>query len=404
MTIPIMPKERGFGESLGGFLGKLVGQEYQKKREERGIEKQAEKFKTLTSSEEFKNLPIAQQAGLTNILFGKDTAQPFVQEMRASQQEARSSQPPIDPEKLSGLLQKFGMSPEEAARDAELYGSLSTGGKTSYAKMLIDKVQRGAFSPDQPQRPEVSPETQPENITSGEVEEFDFPKVNPFLGLTPKEAVKKHTDLRKENIDFYKTSKEKGRGLKVEERSLKQLERLNNTGKLPKGLGRLNISPKTGELVFPAAATPESQLFVKIINDFTTKAKDSFGARVTNFEIDRFMKRLPSLANTASGREMVLNQMQVINNLDQLNYDSLKEVYNKYGLGNINAEDAEQIAESIRTPKEEKLLEEYDNLIFKQDFISEEPTDKILIEYKGKKIRVPSKDLDKALSAGAKRL
>lgn len=404
MTIPIMPREEGFGDILGRSLGGFLGREYQKKREEKAKEKQAEKFKTLTSSEEFKNLPIAQQASLTNILFGKDVSQPFIQEMRASQQEARANQPPIDPEKLTGLLQKFGMSADEAARDAQLYGSLSTGGKTAYAQMLIDKVQRGTFSPNEPERPEIYPETQPENVTSGEVEEFDFPTVNPFIGLTPKEAVKKQNDLRKENIDIYKTSKEKARGLKTEERSLKQLERLNNTGKLPQGFGRININPKTGEILFPAATNPETQLFVKIINDFTTKAKDSFGARVTNFEIDRFMKRLPSLANTSSGRDLILKQMEIINNLDQVHQDSLKEVYGKYGLGNINAESAEQISENLRTPKEEKLLEEYDNLIFKQDFMSEKPTDKILIEYKGKKIRVPSKDLDKALKAGAKRL
>ena len=42
------------------------------------------------------------------------------------------------------------------------------------------------------------------------------------------------------------------------------------------GLQSLNVNPFTGSLIIPSQASPEEQTYVKIINDFTVKAKDSY--------------------------------------------------------------------------------------------------------------------------------
>jgi hypothetical protein len=141
------------------------------------------------------------------------------------------------------------------------------------------------------------------------------------------------------------------------------LERYNNSKKLPEGLDKLNINWTTGDIRFPALANPETQGFVKTINDFTVKAKETFGARVTNFELQSFMRRLPTLANSTEGRRLILSQMKSMAELDQLEVDSLKAVYDNYGLRGIDSQKAEEIAAEMRAPHEKRLREQVLNSV-----------------------------------------
>ena len=191
--------------------------------------------------------------------------------------------------------------------------------------------------------------------------------------------------------------------------SLKRLSQLNQSGKLPTGLSKFNINPKTGEIVFPALKIPETQLFAKTINDFTTKAKDSFGSRVTNFELDRFLKRLPTLANSPSGRQLILNQMQVINDLDALEEKSLIDVYDHYGVGNINGQEAKKVAREYRSTQERTLKEKYDQIenslkaIENQSGGSVPKGSVLLYDPEGNELHVPHNRVQEALKRGAVR-
>ena len=169
------------------------------------------------------------------------------------------------------------------------------------------------------------------------------------------------------NAKEYAEIKQKSRGYDDEIRRLGQMGRLNDSGKLPTGLERLNINWSTGDIRVPGLANPETQLFVKSVNDFTTKAKDTYGARVTNFELGTFMRRLPTLANTEEGRRLIIEQMQVNAGLEKLYQDSLKEVYDNYGLRGIDSQKAEQIAEEIRKEDEEALLNKYEDVMSSQE-------------------------------------
>ncbi len=151
-------------------------------------------------------------------------------------------------------------------------------------------------------------------------------------------------------------------GLETENLSIGLLQELDETGKVGQGLQKLNINPKTGDLFLPQAATPEEQLFVKTVNDFTVKAKDSFGARVTNFELDRFMQRLPTLANSKEGRGLIMRQMQIVNQINQLEKKEIQKVFDQYGVRNIDYADAENKAREAIKDQKEDLRKEYFNL------------------------------------------
>lgn len=330
---------------------------------------------------------------------------------RAIKQQSSSQQmfKVDDPEQLSGLFSRLGV-PEDSAQDyAQLYGNLSQGGRTSFAHMFIDKLQRGEFGKAQ----EMSPQDfAPRELIPGgpadveaEQEGFDFPEVQLFEGLTPKEKVGRQKDLFNANAKDFGELTGKVKSLKDDAVRVNTLERYNNSNRLPEGMDKLNINWKTGDIRFPALANAETQAFVKTVNDFTVKAKETFGARVTNFELGAFMKRLPTLANSTEGRRQIISQMQAMGDLDRLYYDSLKEVYDNYGLRGIDKQKAEQIAEELRAPKEEALKQQVADSSKTQEVFelqSRAPEGHVIIEYEGRRGAVPKEQVDAAIQKGAK--
>lgn len=187
---------------------------------------------------------------------------------------------------------------------------------------------------------------------SEEVEDYD-------RGLTPKERVKRQDARFSAQTPLVNKNSESLTALENEQLSLNLLDELTDAGKVGSGLQKLNIYPKTGDLIIPQLATPEEQLFVKTVNDFTVKAKDSFGARVTNFELDRFMQRLPTLANSTEGRKLILRQMQIVNQINQMEKKAIQGVFDQYGVRNIDYVDAENKARAKIKDQKEALRKEY---------------------------------------------
>jgi hypothetical protein len=168
---------------------------------------------------------------------------------------------------------------------------------------------------------------------------------------------------------------------------------------------KFNINWKTGDIRFPALANAETQGFVKTINDFTVKAKDTFGARVTNFELASFMKRLPTLANSEEGRRLIIDQMQAMGDLDRLYYDSLKDVYDQYGLRGIDSQKAEEIASQLRFDQEQALIQKVNDSVSANEVFELKgslPEGHVLIEYEGRRVGVPEAQLDRAVSKGGR--
>ncbi len=224
--------------------------------------------------------------------------------------------------------------------DVELYKASPVGGKTKVIESVIEKGQR---------------ETQPPGFENPDVEDYD-------KGLTPRERVKRQDDRFKLQTPLVNKNSESLNALENEGMSIDLLDELTDSGKVGEGLHKLNINPKTGDLIIPQVGTPEEQLFVKTVNDFTVKAKDSFGARVTNFELDRFMQRLPTLANSAEGRKLILRQMKIINQINKLEKQAIQEVFDQYGVRNIDYVDAENMARRKISDQKDTLRKQYTDL------------------------------------------
>lgn len=252
------------------------------------------------------------------------------EKVRKDQEEVRTKTEAVN------SLKKAGATDEQIA----LYNAAPVGGQTEIIKSVVETNAR---------------KQTPVGLKSPDIVDYD-------TGLTPKERVKRQDARFSTQTPLVAKNNEMLRGLEAQDLSLDLLTGLDATGKLGVGLQKLNINPKTGDLFIPQAATPQEQLFAKVVNDFTVKAKDSFGARVTNFELDRFMQRLPTLANSSEGRKLILSHMKSVSKAQQLEQKALQEVFDEYGVRNIDYAEAENIARKKIQPELLKIRQEALNL------------------------------------------
>ena len=83
---------------------------------------------------------------------------------------------------------------------------------------------------------------------------------------------------------------------------------------------------KRAGLNIPALMNPESEEFNKIAVNFLRDAKNYFGARVTQQEVQLFLQGIPSLSQSPEGRKRVIANLKYIAN-GALEYNNaLKEV------------------------------------------------------------------------------
>jgi len=278
------------------------------------------------------------------------------------------------------------LSPEELKQEEDNYNQVSSvfgekfanlwkaspvGGRTELLRHGIDALSRGHDINELLSG--VNPTAKNETDLIGEVPQLQNGKVPKDFkwpdfvkrpeGYTAKEWNEEKKNWRKENSDIFTENKKKLKNNDTDARDVKKLGILNKSGKLPKGLGRILIDPETGE-IRPLAqlaelATPETQEYVKIFSRFQNRAKDTFGSRVTNFDLQSYMKQFPGLLNTEEGRERILEMMDINLQMDQLYDNALDQVYKKYGLNGVPQEKADELAKAMIRDETEKLEKRY---------------------------------------------
>lgn len=255
----------------------------------------------------------------------------------------------------TAIKDRFG---EEAA---DLYLAAPVGGKTAIINKLLEDESRNTPA----RRAGIIEEDENKDEEKPGFKTKDFDK-----GLTPKERARAQETRYKTNLPLYQESQEKRQFLDQETDLLDILEELSPQISFSE---RLNINPSSGDLLVPALASPEAQRYVKTINEFSRGAKDTYGARVTNFDLTQFMKRLPGLANSEEGRRQIIQQMKIINAINRTYQDSLSSVVDSYGgIRNIDWDQAQRTAEKQAKGKIGSLKKEFRNIGNKVDKIYQE--------------------------------
>lgn len=130
------------------------------------------------------------------------------------------------------------------------------------------------------------------------------------------EAFKLTKEERKEIND-------KAKAAKLAVKDLDRLEELEKEGKLDTP-GYLEFLKNSG-FDIPALMQEGTQEYNKIVNNFTREAKSVYGARISNLELEQFMKTLPSLSLSPAGRKRVIANLRYIKDADLAYSEALKE-------------------------------------------------------------------------------
>jgi len=210
----------------------------------------------------------------------------------------------------------------------------------------------GDFVAEQPRR------FSPEQATSEQITALS--SISPKLAKTVMD-LKGASD--KERIESYKMTKDyrdettKGiKGYKQTVTRLNRMETLNEGGKLDSPLKAKFLE----NLGLDFAMSPESQEYNKLVNDFTKNARDYYGARVTNFELQRFLKMLPTLQNSKAGRELILGNMRLLESPKEMEYNLMRAITKaaKKERSSLPLDLQEEVFDSL-APELDKMAQEF---------------------------------------------
>lgn len=80
-----------------------------------------------------------------------------------------------------------------------------------------------------------------------------------------------------------------------------------------------------------ALMTNDDTVLIKLRNEFLPSLKTIFGGRVTNLDLEQFLKGIPDLTQTKEGRGKLVNILGLINEGKKSYYDAMKKIEKKHG-------------------------------------------------------------------------
>jgi len=163
-----------------------------------------------------------------------------------------------------------------------------------------------------------------------------------------KESFKETAKAREEIISDAKSAKEN-------EMRLERIKELDKKGDIQNPI-LYSVLNKVG-LDIPALRNADSQELEKLSNDFLKSAKNVFGARLTNFDVETFFKTVPTLSQSKEGRARVIRNLQLFNNGALLKEKIMREVLKENK--NIPPKDLmEQVSERM-APELDKIAQQF---------------------------------------------
>lgn len=229
--------------------------------------------------------------------------------------------------------------------------------------------QRPVFV-DEPETPqEQSAAKSPSPIPENEWPVPEAPKK-----MTNAERVKWENNNEKENNKEIRDTNDTKKSLRTNDFLINSMTKINDGGYLPAGVGKfLTIDPATGDIREVAnigeIANAQTQLYIKNLKQWQKGAKEFYGARVTNFDLQSFMQQLPNLMNSEQGRRLILKQMKYTNDLESIYNNTLNEALKKYGR-NANYSQISSIVDQKIAEKEQDLIGKVNNLVEASDYIN----------------------------------
>lgn len=318
----------------------------------------------------------------------------YKKDIKTSEFERKNTPTPEDEANYNQVAEAFG------DKFAKIWKAAPQGGKTELLKHGLDAKARGidlqsllenVKIPEQPPSTQNQISEQIPQMKDGQIpKDFKWPDfIKAPQGYTPKDWREEKSTWRKENAPIFEQNKTRLKNVERDILGTKKLNKLNESKKLPEGMARIILDPDTGQVrgyaQLAGLANKETQEWVKEQARFQNRAKDTFGSRVTNFDLQSYMMQFPGLLNTYEGRKGILRMMEINYDLDKLYDTALNKVYQKYGLSGIPQEEADRLAQGMIEDETNRLHNEYlgiqDQIEMKGGHEQKNLTPEIALEY-----------------------
>lgn len=168
-------------------------------------------------------------------------------------------------------------------------------------------------------------------------------------------ASKEQRDAFSANKEIIHDVYEKAKGAEENTMRLEKMKKLVEKGNLSSPLmyNILKGIPIVKNFNIETMLNPDSEEFQKLSNDFIKNAKAIFGARVTEGEINMFLKTVPTLSQSNEGKMRVIQNLELFAQGDKIRKAALNEVLKEHkGIPPYNLE--QLITEKV-APIQEKL-------------------------------------------------
>jgi len=290
---------------------------------------------------------------------GEPSVQDLLQYLQGQQGEQQESQQPAYQQ----------MTPEQMQQEAISSGQI----KPLTANQYLDRLMASQAAPAQAEQaaPKLAPLSPPEPFISKlpkpEVKAALADKFPGYLSKEERAAAHREKLARskeeaRERSERFKITQGERKELADKARSAKNVladldrfEELEKEGKLDTP-GYVEFLQRAG-LDIPALMNPGSEEFNKIANNFVRDAKNYYGGRVSNFEVEQFLKTVPSLSQSPEGRKRVIANLRRLNQGAVEYFNTAREI-TKENDGVPPYDLSEQVEERIE-PKLNKLADRF---------------------------------------------
>ncbi len=266
-----------------------------------------------------------------------------MQQQAQNQQQMQQQQTPVDINAL--VKQAYEQFPELKGqfKPAEL------------SRILQEQVKQQQVS-QQPQQQTVLPQVPRIKTKAEAAQEKELQKEEFKLDL------KEKAEAKKESIKYLKELNKDVKDTRENNMRLDKMEALIETGRLSppafsaalstlaKGLFGVGIDLKS-------ALTPETQEFDKLSTDFLRGAKNIFGSRVTQGEIDLFLNTIPNIKQSNEAKMAVIDNMRIFNDGKLALEKTAKEIIKENN--GIVPVDLETLVEERAAPRLDALAQKF---------------------------------------------
>ncbi len=195
------------------------------------------------------------------------------------------------------------------------------------------------------------------------------PQTKKLFGETPTQRLNREKVVRaqqskidKETFPFFNEVNKEAKAAKNADIRLNRMQELIDRGQLSwpltaslvKGASKIILGHG---LDLSGLLTADTQEFDKLSQDFLRDAKDIFGSRLTNFDVDSFLKTVPSITQSEAGKRAVIRDLKIMNDAKKVKQSAMNEIIRENG--GYRPPNIEELVNERVEPELDRLANEF---------------------------------------------